>query len=219
LVYKLSRTQNSHSLNEREHSTFLHNHRAHKRGFTLTEIAIVLGIMGTILGAIWVAAAKVGDNNKAKKVAEQVLTIASTYKQLLQKGQTGVDPACWLDITNHGVNNGAFPNDMLVNNLPVTPWGGQVVVYDCPHNSYKGVIIAYYGLSQRACSLVANAIIDPLQQEWLDIGNGGAAVVTVSPSPPSPMGKAAVPSVLTLVTSGCVSPTSTNFVRVMFPVF
>ena len=33
--------------------------RQKKRGFTLTEIAIVLGIIGLILGAIWVAAAAV----------------------------------------------------------------------------------------------------------------------------------------------------------------
>src|SRR3984957_13178951 len=47
-----------------------------KRGFTLTEIAIVLGIIGLILGAIWGAASAVYANKKAAD-AEQGIT-AST---------------------------------------------------------------------------------------------------------------------------------------------
>jgi prepilin-type N-terminal cleavage/methylation domain-containing protein len=47
-----------------------------KRGFTLTEIAIVLGIIGLILGAIWGAASAVYSNKKNSD-AEQGITAAT----------------------------------------------------------------------------------------------------------------------------------------------
>ncbi|MGQ3505077.1 type II secretion system protein, partial [Enterococcus faecalis] len=46
-----------------------------KRGFTLTEIAIVLGIIGLILGAIWVAAGAVYSNLRVSKATTQLLQI------------------------------------------------------------------------------------------------------------------------------------------------
>ena len=48
-----------------------------QRGFTLTELSIVLGIIGLILGAIWVAASAVYSN----------LHLATANTQLLQVTQ------------------------------------------------------------------------------------------------------------------------------------
>src|SRR5882762_1552401 len=53
-----------------------------KRGFTLTEIAIVLGIVGLILGAIWVAAAAVYSNLRTSKATTELLNIVQNVRAL-----------------------------------------------------------------------------------------------------------------------------------------
>src|SRR5271168_1816583 len=62
-----------------------------KRGFTLTEIAIVLGIIGLILGAIWVAAAAVYNNLRTSRATTELLTIAQNVRATYATSST-VDP-------------------------------------------------------------------------------------------------------------------------------
>jgi prepilin-type N-terminal cleavage/methylation domain-containing protein len=59
-----------------------------KRGFTLTEIAIVLGIIGLILGAIWGAASAVY-SNKHIADSEQAITAAAQAVRSMYANQTG----------------------------------------------------------------------------------------------------------------------------------
>jgi prepilin-type N-terminal cleavage/methylation domain-containing protein len=200
---------------------FLYNHRTHKRGFTLTELAIVMGVMGAVLGSIWLAAAKVNSNNKAKKAAEQVLIISQNYRPLFKNGPSG--QAAWTLINAVGIANGAFPDDMIVGGNLQNPWGGPVNVYDHSFLPWSGIIIEYGGLSQRNCNLAANAIIDPVSQQWATItrGLGAAAVVSwvgQSASVPNPIGPAALPSVSAIAMPACQNAAD-NAVRVMFPVF
>src|SRR6202000_3454343 len=62
-----------------------------KRGFTLTEIAIVLGIIGLILGAIWAAASSVYANLKANAAQQGVLAAAQAVRSLYAtSANTGV---------------------------------------------------------------------------------------------------------------------------------
>jgi prepilin-type N-terminal cleavage/methylation domain-containing protein len=88
-------------------------HYAQQRyGFTLTELAIVLGIMGTILGAIWGASARVSANNKVQKANEQVQMILSGYRNLFANRRVDTAPS-FGDITTIGINAGYFPSDMI----------------------------------------------------------------------------------------------------------
>lgn len=57
-----------------------------KRGFTLTEIAIVLGIIGLILGAVWSAAGNVYSNANATKFAEQLGVYIAAARNVCQNG-------------------------------------------------------------------------------------------------------------------------------------
>jgi prepilin-type N-terminal cleavage/methylation domain-containing protein len=53
-----------------------------KRGFTLTEIAIVLGIIGIILGAIWGAASAVYSNNKTQTAERGITATAQAVRSM-----------------------------------------------------------------------------------------------------------------------------------------
>src|SRR3984957_16106234 len=65
--------------------------RQRRRGFTLTEIAIVLGIIGLILGAIWVAAAAVYNNMRTSKTTTELLDVAQNLRGMYATAGT-VDP-------------------------------------------------------------------------------------------------------------------------------
>ena len=146
-------------------------------GFTLTEIAIVLGIIGIVLGAIWAAASRVYANNKTQRAAAQALQIANNYKMLW--AETGIDiVGTWTDVTCMGVNSGLFPSDMIPSAAcvtdasarnppgpstgepayPQTPWGGNSYVTVQTHQTNNTIIVSYWNLSQAACNSFANAL-------------------------------------------------------------
>ena len=107
-----------------------------EQGFTLTEIAIVLGIIGLILGAIWVAAAAVYTNMRTSKTTTELLDVVQNVRKMYATSGT-VDPGA--DMTTFGVQagktltyiqGGVFPADTL--NAAATavqdPWNGYIAV-------------------------------------------------------------------------------------------
>lgn len=97
----------------------IRKHTRAVRGFTLTEAAIVLGIVGLILGAIWVAAASVYDNMRVQKANTQLLQIVQNVRALYANassiGSTG-------DITTSLISAGIFPQDAVSGSYTVNPW-------------------------------------------------------------------------------------------------
>jgi type II secretory pathway pseudopilin PulG len=83
-----------------------------RRGFTLTEAAIVLGIVGLILGAVWVAANSVYNNMRLRTANEQLLTIAQNVRNLMSVSPTFGSPT-GTNITGAMLNKGVFPSSAL----------------------------------------------------------------------------------------------------------
>lgn len=93
------------------------------RGLTVTEAAIVLGVAGLVLGAIWLAASEVNNKSKIDTAYEQVWQIANNYRAMY----TGQAPTGTLSMDNL-VKSKIFPSDMLKPNLPFNVFGGAVTV-------------------------------------------------------------------------------------------
>lgn len=93
-----------------------------KKGFTLTEIAIVLGIIGLILGAIWVAAAGVYANQRTAHANTAVLQMVQGIRSLYATAPTtGVAGSMNLQLINAGI----IPTDMILSAAAGTinnPW-------------------------------------------------------------------------------------------------
>jgi prepilin-type N-terminal cleavage/methylation domain-containing protein len=113
-----------------------------KRGFSLTELAIVLGVMGLILGALWAAASSVYSNNRASKAESEVLTVAQAIRAMYatySSVDVNADMPAGFGASTVGHANatylaaGVFPSDML-NAAPAAataaqdPWAGGVAV-------------------------------------------------------------------------------------------
>jgi prepilin-type N-terminal cleavage/methylation domain-containing protein len=170
---------------------FSYRPRPQNRGFTFTEMTIVLGIIGLVIGATWAAAAKVESNNKAKKTTEQVAVIFQNYKQFFKNGPSrpGTLGGGAQDITQIGIESGAFPPEMVFGNAVRHLWGGPVMVVDNSNDRFRSLMIRYNNLSYKACNLVANAIIDPQTQVMVQAGPAAdPGQWPGNPTSPTPIG-------------------------------
>jgi prepilin-type N-terminal cleavage/methylation domain-containing protein len=142
-------------------------------GFTLTELAIVLGVIGVILGAVWVAGAAVNQNNKAQLTSQQTLTVLNAYRSLLAgKIPTTAD---WTDVTCLGVTGNIFPSDTnnpnacvtgTTTSYPYTPWGGSSFMMVSTYTTLPGIIIGYGNLTQAACIKTAASMTASPEVMW-----------------------------------------------------
>lgn len=122
------------------------------RGFTLTEAAIVLGIVGLILGAIWVAAAAVYNNLRVTTTSNQLLQIVQSVRSMHATQQT-------VDASISGLlvaKAGGMPKDMLRLNASGIPtavedvWGGDVAIAAAASNGAFSV--SFEDVPQGPCS-------------------------------------------------------------------
>ncbi len=128
----------------------------HKKGFTLTEIAIVLGIIGLILGAIWVAAAGVYNNQRVNNANTAVLQITQGVRSLYATSST-TGYAAATDITAALITANAVPTN-LVNGATLSgpfPGGASGVIAT---SDGMGFVIVMSGVSQSNCISVLTNI-------------------------------------------------------------
>jgi prepilin-type N-terminal cleavage/methylation domain-containing protein len=137
-----------------------HRSSSRCRGFTLTELAIVLGVIGVILSAIWVAASAVYANKNTARAVEQVLQIVNGFRAMY--GAHQVDSGPWqTNITSMAISNGIMPSDMIQSGNTfngIGPWGGSTVQV-LSGSQWNVIAVQYSGLSQQACNDLADALI------------------------------------------------------------
>jgi hypothetical protein len=109
----------------------LRRRRAAKKGFNLIEAAIVLGIVGLVVGGIWVAATSVYANLRSKRATDELLSIVQGVRALYATSSSF--GAAVGDITPLMAQANVIPSDMLSTtpNLATSantmnPWSGQV---------------------------------------------------------------------------------------------
>jgi prepilin-type N-terminal cleavage/methylation domain-containing protein len=96
-----------------------------KKGFTLTEIAIVLGIIGLILGAIWTAASGVYNSNRIGAANTELITIAQGTQSLYATQTSFGTPP--VNLTPAVAAAGYSPSSMTAPATGVIshPWNGN----------------------------------------------------------------------------------------------
>jgi prepilin-type N-terminal cleavage/methylation domain-containing protein len=150
--------------------------RQRRRGFTLTEIAIVLGIVGLILGAIWVAAAAVYNNLRIAHANTEVLQIAQAIRSLY--ATTGTDAGM---STDNLICAKAVPADMI--NVAgctgagtlLDPWAGGATTIT-PDSDNAGFVISMSNIPEAACINLLMAVAGAGRDPGLFYAEGSAAV-------------------------------------------
>ena len=114
--------------------------RRARRGFSLIEAAIVLAVVGGVIGTIWVSAAAVYENHMVTKAVERIFTIARNIQNLmsLRDAETlgdnanisdaledaGVIPDDW-----RSVRSGYISNSLSANGDKYNANGGQIISF------------------------------------------------------------------------------------------
>lgn len=96
--------------------------RTNARGFTLTETAIVLGIIGIVLAGVWMAASSVDQKRKVQDANDIVLETSANVRSALE-GRGDVVLAT--DVETQ-VQMGLFPRSVFDSEADdvFNPWGG-----------------------------------------------------------------------------------------------
>ncbi len=111
--------------------------KAQKRGFSLIEAAIVLGVVGAVIGTIWVSAANMYESWRINQYADAMLSIRKCVQNKFPRLECDYTTLC-LPTTDEGYltetkffdDIGCIPRDIIVrdNNRYEDVFGGRFVV-------------------------------------------------------------------------------------------
>jgi len=102
-----------------------------KRGFSLVEFAIVLGIMGIVLGALWGVVAIVRENVKRSAMSEQMVSIVTNIRSFYMGRSRVTDGAGnrdFVNLTHYLLQQGVLLSEQIRSRAAATwvadhPWG------------------------------------------------------------------------------------------------
>jgi type II secretory pathway pseudopilin PulG len=101
-----------------------------RKGFNLIESAIVLGVVGFVIGGIWVVAASVQENQKVNSLANGlILGVSNLQRNITETVAASLprDVNGYAFLVNYCVAAKVFPDDFYKGNKIVTPFGGDVL--------------------------------------------------------------------------------------------
>jgi Tfp pilus assembly protein PilE len=185
-----------------------------QRGFNLIEAAIVLGIVGLIVGGIWVAAAAVYENLRTGRGTQQLLQTAQAIRSL-HASQTTITTG---DITASMAAAKALPSDMVVDTTPLTavnPWQGAVLVVGVATagtSGGPGYWIIFNGLPTSAC--IDLAVRNSGQGR--DAGLEAVSLAATAQSTLAGNAGSAPPTTVATAAAACTAATSINSAAFLF---
>lgn len=129
--------------------------------FSLVESAIVLGVVGLVLGAVWVTATNIMETWRVNRAAEEVLIIARNVQGFLGKATAdAIANGTQVSIENAALNAGLIPADLIKNGSIVDPWGRDVSL-GLSGGAWGGIIsIRFASLNKAACIQVVNRVVN-----------------------------------------------------------
>ena len=119
-----------------------------RKGFNLVEAAIVLGVIGLVIGGIWVAAAAVQSNLRKSDASKGLIQIVQNVRNLYY----GQSPSATADITTQLINANAIPGNFISGTSALNPWNGDITVSIATGASTADSIdVAFEGMPRDAC--------------------------------------------------------------------
>jgi hypothetical protein len=124
-----------------------------KRGFSLIEAAIVLGVVGLVMGGLWVAYSAVRDRMMASEATESLQTITEHLRSLPASFYLTSDQLInWTTGQGVGLSMGVVPQKWVRNGRAVHVYGDYLGIdYDASARNFQ-IIFQGKGLTPRQCN-------------------------------------------------------------------
>ena len=124
--------------------------RRRQLGFTLTELAIAMGVIGMVIGAIWWASSNAREAQKSSDAVAEVQTVTQNILSLM--GGQSFGGAARTDITASMITAQAVPTIYVDSATPTTidhAWSlGNFVIWSMSPKTFR---ISLYNVSYRGC--------------------------------------------------------------------
>ena len=118
-----------------------------QRGFTLIEVAIVLTIVGLVIGGIWIAASTVSSNQKKSALAQDTLSIIQATRNVYAQSVPPATTATTV-IVPALINAGAIPSNLITGTTLRNVFGGTTAVATDGNSNF---VITYTLIPEEAC--------------------------------------------------------------------
>jgi prepilin-type N-terminal cleavage/methylation domain-containing protein len=155
-------------------------------GFTLTELAIVLGVIGVILGALWVAAAAVFTSSKADQAAQDITQIAANIRMTYLSANSFTANG---DQTTNMINAGVIPKDLLnsAGTAAFDNWNGAVKITFSQGGNARLFRITFDQVPRDACFRIASQLANlGTADAPVNLVTGATAtLIQITTSPPT----------------------------------
>lgn len=168
----------------------------HKKAFSLIEAAIVLGVVGLVIGGIWVAASAVMENNRINRASAATILMVGNARRLIGKNADAMMEQLGQhhehNLADMMVSAGAVPTDLVSNGHLKTPWDTEMRFYigDMGGGALPTPYIAvtYMDMTRSVCRklvlAIANHFHDRTELTYIYIGGGSLeATYTAFPIP------------------------------------
>lgn len=122
----------------------INRNKKRTEGFNLIEIAIVLAVVGLIIGGIYTAASAVTENNRRRNTQTQLLTIVQNVRTTYASQQTFAAP------TNAQIDTmRLFPGDLFYDGTNfINSYGGTTTLGAVTGATFQ---VVFNGISQGGC--------------------------------------------------------------------
>ena len=139
-----------------------------RRGFNLIEAAIVLGIVGAVIGGIWVAASAVMESQKINTMASEILQAVYGTRKLVNYSSYPTDMNGFVALNTTIVAAGILPENLLNDLKLKTPWGGN---WHVGLGNYTGINRIHVtlegsqtanGIDQNRCKRITNQLLNKI---------------------------------------------------------
>jgi type II secretory pathway pseudopilin PulG len=155
--------------------------RPYGRGFSLVETAIVMGIVGLIVGGIWAWAALPNSQVLANQATDELYAIVNNGRGYYSGRALPSTPCASLStLTSVPASTGIFPSGMGVTATsgtaaPKDPWGNTVSAYACVSAAGPTVLaVRFSNLSRKLCiDMIAGTLGDMISNTNTSGGGAG----------------------------------------------
>jgi hypothetical protein len=136
-------------------------------GFNLIEAAIVLGIVGLIVGGIWAAAGSAYENMRQQNASKSLLSLVQGVRGAYANAPQG---AVDVDVESLA-SMGVIPSDMLTqsgSNVTIThQWSGTVTTADASAVGQPAFNLTYNNIKSDSCNNLATRVANTARSSGL----------------------------------------------------